>query len=73
MIFFAPTAFDFSFQLPTLPFWSWSFPTLFLGSVTAAYPTPPSDTNRATNETTIGAEGRRRTSDFKRKIRTSKC
>ena len=22
MIFFAPTALDFSFQLPTLPFWS---------------------------------------------------
>ena len=36
MIFFAPTAFDFSFQLPTLPFWSWALPTLFLGRLTAA-------------------------------------
>jgi len=73
MILRPPTAPDLSFQLPTLPFWSWAFPTLLFGSVTAAYPTPPSETNNATNETTIGTDGRRRTSDFRRKVHTSKC
>lgn len=36
MIFFAPTAFDFSLKFPTLLFWSCALPTLFFGSVTAA-------------------------------------
>ena len=36
MIFFGPTALDFSLKLPTLAFWSWALPTLFLGRLTAA-------------------------------------
>ena len=36
MILRAPTALDFSFQLPTLPFCNWAVPTLFAGSCVAA-------------------------------------
>src|SRR5579859_3549505 len=73
MILRPPTALDLSFQLPTLPFRSWSLPTLFLGSWVAAYPTPPRATNSATNETISDADGRRRTSDENRKSEPPRC
>src|SRR5581483_6403968 len=73
MILRPPTASDFSFQLPTLPFLSWAVPTLPAGSCVAAYPTPPRATNRATNEMTSDAEGRRRTSDENRKFEPPRC
>src|SRR5262249_33610669 len=58
-----PTEFGLSLALPTEKFWSWAFPTLFGGSRSAAQPTPPSATNRARNETTSAAEGRRGVSE----------
>jgi hypothetical protein len=74
MIFRKPTALTASLKFPTEPFasfefvtdpfCSWLVPTLLAGNWVAAQPTPPSDMNRATTETTIGADGRRRNSDF---------
>src|SRR6516165_3342047 len=63
MILSALTEFGLSLALPTEKFCSWALPTLRGGIRIAAQPAPPSATNRARNDTTSGAEGRRRRSE----------